>query len=77
MNWSKLMGILQKLDNMCTTGKVTIEGDRGQWYIVTMLEDDGTEFTSGMPTLKGAIESVDSAIKAYNTKINIGKLFGR
>jgi hypothetical protein len=36
------MGIIQKLERLSQCGKVTIEGDNGEWYIVTMLEPDGT-----------------------------------
>ncbi|MHA2253516.1 MAG: hypothetical protein ACXAD7_24370 [Candidatus Kariarchaeaceae archaeon] len=67
------MGIIQKLENMCNVGKVIIEGDRHEWYKVVMSDiEDGVVFSSESPTLKQAIESVDSQIKAYNTKVNIG-----
>jgi hypothetical protein len=67
------MGIIQKLENMCNVGKVIIEGDRHEWYKVVMSDiEDGAVFSSESPTLKQAIESVDSQIKAYNTKVNIG-----
>lgn len=53
------MGIVQKLERLSSCGTVTIDGDRGQWFIVKFLDPDGTEIESQMPTLKQAIESVD------------------
>jgi hypothetical protein len=73
------MGILQKLSSMAQIGTVKIDSswykDDNQmgynWYYVSLTCPDVT-FTSEMPTLKDAIDSIHRQIEIYNTKINIG-----
>ena len=65
------MGIIQKLERLSNSGTLTIDGDKGQWFIVKFVDPDGTEIESGMPTLKGAIESVDRSLSLLVSRENI------